>query len=68
VTTNTTVPHVTAKPTASEPATVRALEVADGIPLLSVKRAAGCFVGTFPPAQDLLHRAVAGLSRSVNST
>ena len=43
MTTNTTVPHVTTKPTASEPATVRALKVADGIPLLSVKGAAGCF-------------------------
>jgi hypothetical protein len=60
VTTNTTVPHVTTKPTASEPATVRALEVANGIPLLSVNGAAGCFAGTFPRAQDLLHRGCRG--------
>jgi hypothetical protein len=67
VTTNTTVPHVTTKPTASEPATVRALEVANGIPLLSVK-GAPAFAGTFPPTQDLLYRGVAGLSQSANST
>jgi hypothetical protein len=45
---------------ASEPATVRALEVADGIPLLPVKGAAGCFAGTFPPTQDLLYRGRRG--------
>jgi hypothetical protein len=39
------------------------LKVADGIPLLSIKGAAGSFAGTLPPAQDLPHRGCRGASR-----